>query len=150
MKRVNSYYRKHKTLDGCTEIDDVTIEKINNKLLRSPGKPFSDMTLRLNRNQMKEYESGIKRQQALLDAGDGWVFNGGRIVIDRNKGYIRLCDSSNEVNERIKKLGVVFYSTASDGTPQMMYFEHLLSELLEATRKYDELYPEMPINNGKD
>ena len=140
MKRVNSYYRKHKTLEGCNEVSEVVLEKIRKRLLLPKGKPYSDEMLRINRGRIKEYESKLKFAKAFRDAGDGWTFNGGRIEIDREKRYIRLYDSTSETRRRIRELDFVFYSRAPAGTPQMFYFEHLLSELLEMTRKYDELY----------
>lgn len=143
MKCVNAYYRKNKTLEGCPNIDEESLNKINKRLSRSGEKPFSAQTLRFNLNSIKDNQNLLRRQKALRDAGDGWTFNGGRIVIDREKGDILLCDYSDEVHERIKKIDAYchFYSTTPDGTPRMMYFEHLLPGLLEMTRKYDEMYP---------
>ena len=141
MKRVNAYYRKHNTLEGCPDINAAAAEKIHRRLKDSGGKPFADKTLRHNLISIKETQRCLRHVTALRDAGDGWAFNGGRIVIDPERRNIMLCDASEEIQRRIKELGVIFYSTAPDGTPQMMYFEHLLPELLEMTRKYDELYP---------
>ena len=141
MKRTNAYYRKHKTLEGYPDADKLDVEKLNKHLKRSGGKPFPDERLRLNLTTMKQEQNRLLNQMALRDAGDGWTFNGGRIVIDREKHDILLCDSSDEVNQRLQKLGVIFYAKAADGTPRMMYFEHILRELLEMTKKYDELYP---------
>lgn len=141
MKRINAYYRKHKTLDGCPDVDDTNAAKIKKSLSCSPGKPFSGEKIRYSLNCIKESEQRLLRETALRDAGDGWTFNGGRIVIDQESGKIKLCDSSDEIHRRIQELGTCFYWTDPDGTPQMMYFEHVLPELLEMTRKYDELYP---------
>jgi len=141
MKRTNAYYRKNKTLDGCPDENKLDIEKLNKHLKHSDGKPFPNKKLRFNLNSMKQEQNRLLNQTALRDAGDGWTFNGGRIVIDRKNHDILLCDSSDEINQRIHKLGVIFYSKTDDGTPRMMYFEHILRELLEMTKKYDELYP---------
>ena len=141
MKCTNAYYRKNKTLDGCPDADKLDIDKLNKRLKRSDGKPFPNERLRFNLNAMKQEQNRLLNQTALRDAGDGWTFNGGRIVIDREKHDIKLCDSSDEILQRIQKLGVIFYAKTEDGTPRMMYFEHILRELLEMTKKYDELYP---------
>ena len=141
MKRTNAYYRKHKTLEGCPDEGKLDIEKLNKRLKHLAGKPFPDENLRLNLITIKQEQNRLLNQMALRDAGDGWTFNGGRIVIDREKHDILLYDSSDEILQRIQKLGVIFYAKAADRTPLMMYFEHILRELLEMTRKYDELYP---------
>ena len=153
MKRVNAYYRKHKTLEGCPDTDAATAEKIHRRLTVFGGKPFTDQTLRCNLNSIKETQHRLRNQTALRDAGDGWAFNGGRIVIDRERMRVSLCDSSDEIQRRIKELGHIFYTKAPDGTPQMMFFDHMLVELLEMTRQYDELYPadsRIEIEAGKE
>ena len=141
MKRFNSYYRKNKTLEGCPGIKSDSALEISQRISVKSGKPFSDETLRFSRKNINELEGKLCRFKAFRDAGDGWVFNGGRIEVDSQKRSIRLCDSSNETKQRLKELGAYFYGTAPDGTPDVMYFDHLIIELLDATRKYDELYP---------
>ena len=94
MKNVNAYYRKHGTLDGCTDLTPEQIEKL--KANMSPGgKPFLAWQLS---NNSAEIRRVTKRIEALTRRENteyvGWKFNGGNV--EANSGDNRLQIFFNE------------------------------------------------------
>jgi len=86
MKAVNAYYRKHKTLDGCQDLDAVEIEKLKAAMsasYRSSPVPFESYTLTNNNANIrrireriatleKEAEQAAENADAEPLRGDGY------------------------------------------------------------------------------
>ena len=95
MKAVNAYYRKHKTLDGCTLLSAEQIEKLKVAMSRSwraDPKPFesyalsnNNATIRATRARIEELE---KRQTE--PAPEGWTFDGGEVVINTELNRLQI------------------------------------------------------------
>ena len=66
MKEVNAYYRKHKTLEGCPEIDGATAQKLEEYASRSDmGKmPFASFTITNNGANIRRIKKRIEDLQA--------------------------------------------------------------------------------------
>ena len=84
MKAVNAYYRKHKTLDGCTELKPETLEKLKAEMSsghwRVDDKPFASYELTNNnanihriRSRIEEIERNQSREAAEDITGEGYT-----------------------------------------------------------------------------
>lgn len=95
MKAVNSYYRKHKTLDGCTDISEDQIRKLKAEMAYSwhlEDKPFASFALSNNNANIKRTRERIaeleKRQTEA--APEGWTFDGGTVEINTSLNRIQI------------------------------------------------------------
>ena len=84
MKAVNAYYRKHKTLDGCTELKPETLEKLKAEMSsgrwRVDDKPFATYELTNNnanihriRSRIEEIERNQSREAAEDITAEGYT-----------------------------------------------------------------------------
>lgn len=95
MKAVNAYYRKHKTLDGCTDISEDQIHKLKADMASSwhlEDKPFASFALSNNNANIKRTRERIaeleKRQTEA--APEGWTFDGGTVEINTSLNRIQI------------------------------------------------------------
>ena len=104
MKAVNVYYRKHKTLDGCPELDSETIEKIKERMeIRSiQDKPYPSWALSNNNSEIRRIKDRI--QSLSVDKEKlytGWKFAGGRSEINVKDNRLQLF-FDNKPDEKIR------------------------------------------------
>ena len=95
MKAVNAYYRKHKTLDGCTDISENMIVKLKADMASTwhlEDKPFASFHLSNNNANIKRTRERIaeleKRQTEA--APEGWTFDGGTVEINTSLNRIQI------------------------------------------------------------
>lgn len=95
MKAVNAYYRKHKTLDGCTDISENMILKLKADMASTwhlEDKPFASFALSNNNANIKRTRERIaeleKRQTEA--APEGWTFDGGTVEINTSLNRIQI------------------------------------------------------------
>lgn len=97
MKVVNAYYRKHKTLDGCNDLDP------------NENRPASACLLSNNLANIKRLKKRIAEVEQLAACPvQGWTFNGGEVVANTEADRLQLlfADSpSEELRTRLKKRG---------------------------------------------
>lgn len=94
MKEVNAYYRKHRTLDGCTQADPEEIQKLKASMA-SPwhvqDKPFPSYALSNNSAEIRRIRSRIEELKQNAQTGFcGWDFDGGKAVADQEANRLRL------------------------------------------------------------
>lgn len=103
MKDVNAYYRKNKTLDGCTCISKEQIENLKTDMASQwhlEDKPFASYSLSNNLANIKRIRERVaeleKRQTATTP--EGWSFDGGEVVMNTelNRLQIVLDDRPDE------------------------------------------------------
>lgn len=94
MKAVNAYYRKHKTLDGCPDISEDTIRKLQADMASTwhlEDKPFASYALSNNNANIKRVRERIadleKRQS---ETTEGWTFEGGEVVINTEMNRLQI------------------------------------------------------------
>ncbi len=94
MKAVNAYYRKHKTLDGCPDISEDVIHKLEAGMASSwhyEDKPYPSWALSNNNaeiRRVKERIAALTRQKELGYAG--WEFDGGRVEANTAENRLQI------------------------------------------------------------
>ena len=93
MKAVNAYYRKHKSLEGCPELDSEAIEKLKARMeIRGvQDKPYPSWALSNNNAEIRRIKERI---QSLFVNKDklytGWEFAGGKAEINVKDNRLQL------------------------------------------------------------
>lgn len=94
MKAVNAYYRKNKSLDGCSLLTPTEIAKIQsdmNSLWNYENKPYISYELKNNNANIRRIKSRIDflehQAQAVLN---GWSFDGGEVVMNKEMNRVQI------------------------------------------------------------
>lgn len=94
MKKVNAYYRKHKTLDGCPHLTPEGIENLKAEMASSwhyEKKPFQSWQLSNNGQEMRRIRDRIQALARHQEAAYvGWDFVGGTVVINRSANRLQI------------------------------------------------------------
>lgn len=84
MKRVNAYYRKHKTCEGCEGVSPELAAKLDESMETAYSwetAPFPSCTLTNNNANIRRVEGRIKQLTRAQEVGyRGWEFEGGKVV----------------------------------------------------------------------
>lgn len=106
MKKVNAYYRKHKTLDGCPDLTDDTVAKLKASMSRDWRKdpvPFPSYRLSNNNANIRATQQRIddlKNKSEYV----GWSFAGGKAEINEELNRLQLFFDEKPTEEQRKKL----------------------------------------------
>ncbi|WP_325200521.1 hypothetical protein [Oscillibacter sp.] len=94
MKAVNSYYRKHKTLDGCPGLDAVEIEKLKASMARDWREdpvPYPSFRLTNNNASIRKAKKRIEELTRRAETEyEGWAFDGGRVEMNREANRLQV------------------------------------------------------------
>ena len=94
MKEVNAYYRKHQTLDGCTALSTVEIEKLKVSMEQPwhlGNKPFQTFALSNNSAEIRRIKARIAELKKYAEVGfQGWEFAGGKAVANQEMNRLQL------------------------------------------------------------
>lgn len=93
MKAINAYYRKNKTLDGCTAVSAVTLEKIKSDMTQSwhlQDAPFASFELSNNNSEIHRLESRIAELQQHRTAETTEADHDGKYKVVENTEIDRL------------------------------------------------------------
>jgi len=110
MKSVNAYYRKHKTLDGCPDLTEEQIGRLQASMSRdwrqSPV-PFPSYHLSNNNQNMRRIQQRIDDLKNKSEYA-GWTFEGGKAEINEAENRLQLFfdeKPSAEQRTELKKHG---------------------------------------------
>lgn len=93
MKAVNAYYRKHKNLEGCPELDSEAIEKLKARMeIRGiQDKPYPSWALSNNNAEIRRMKERIQSLSVNKEElYTGWEFAGGRAEINVKDNRLQL------------------------------------------------------------
>ena len=93
MKAVNAYYRKHKSLEGCPELDSEAIEKLKARMeIRGmQDKPYPSWALSNNNAEIRRIKERIQSLSVNKEElYTGWEFAGGRAEINVKDNRLQL------------------------------------------------------------
>ena len=93
MKAVNAYYRKHKSLEGCPELDSEAIEKLKKRMeIRGvQDKPYPTWALSNNNAEIRRIKERIQSLSVNKEElFTGWEFAGGKAEINVKDNRLQL------------------------------------------------------------
>ena len=105
MKKVNAYYRKHKTLDGCPVLTDEEIEKLKVEMKSSwhyQDKPYLSWQLSNNNQNIHSVEERLQRLKAEKEK-DSSEYDSDYFKVVENTGFDGKPEA--EVRELVKHNG---------------------------------------------
>lgn len=119
MKAVNSYYRKHKSLEGCPELDSEAIEKLKARMeIRGiQDKPYPSWALSNNNAEIRRIKERIQSLSVNKEElYTGWEFAGGRAEINIKDNRLQLFfddKPDGEIRDELKANGFRWSPKAS-------------------------------------
>lgn len=123
MKRVNAYYRKHKTLDGCPDLSPEQISKLQAEMAKDwhmADKPFLSWQLSNNNAEIRRLQERIKklnRQHETVYVG--WEFDGGKVEINREANRLQIFfDEKPDADTRATLKSNAFHWSPREGAWQ--------------------------------
>ena len=95
MKGVNTYYRKHGTLEGCTLLKPEQIKELQEGMAQSwhleKNKPFQSFELSNNNAEIRRIRGRIEQlKQHEEKAFVGWEFDGGRVEANKTDNRLQI------------------------------------------------------------
>ena len=111
MKAVNAYYRKHKSLEGCTELDNEAIEKLKKRMeIRGiQDKPYLSWALSNNNAEIRRIKDRIQSLSVNKEElYTGWEFTGGKAEINVKDNRLQLFfddKPDGEIRDELKANG---------------------------------------------
>ena len=94
MKRINAYYRRHKTCAGCDGISDEEAARLDASMEKAYSwetAPFPSYALSNNNQEIHRIEARIKKLSEARDGGFcGWAFDGGKVVANTDNNRLQV------------------------------------------------------------
>ena len=94
MKEVNTYYRKHGTLDGCALLSPDQIERLKSDMAaswRSSPKPFESYQLTNNNAEIRRVKARIEELSKRAEQTfSGWEFDGGHVEMNQEDNRLQV------------------------------------------------------------
>ena len=94
MKAVNAYYRKHRTLEGCSQLSAEEIETLKAGMARSwrsEPKPYEGYLLTNNSAVIRQTKKRIKELSHKAETEyEGWAFEGGEVKMNREANRLQV------------------------------------------------------------
>lgn len=106
MKTVNAYYRKHKTLDGCPELNADQTARLNASMSRDYRKspvPYPSFHLSNNNARIRATQQRIDDLKNRSEYA-GWSFDGGKAEINEEQNRLQLFFDEKPTEEQRKTL----------------------------------------------
>lgn len=94
MKKVNAYYRKHKTCQGCEGVSEEQAAELDESMKNAYSwetAPFPSYTISNNNQNIKRIEGRIQQLERAQETGyRGWDFEGGTVVPNQKENRLQI------------------------------------------------------------
>lgn len=94
MKKVNAYYRKHKTCQGCEGVSEEQAAELDESMKNAYSwetAPFPSYALSNNNQNIKRIEGRIQQLERAQESGyRGWDFEGGTVVPNQEENRLQI------------------------------------------------------------
>lgn len=94
MKKVNAYYRKHKTCRGCEGVSEELAAELDESMKNAYSwetAPFPSYALSNNNQNIKRIEGRIKQLEQAQETGyRGWYFDGGKVIPNEEENRLQV------------------------------------------------------------
>lgn len=94
MKKVNAYYRKHKTCQGCEGVSEEQAAELDERMKNAYSwetAPFPSYALSNNNQNIKRIEGRIQQLERAQEIGyRGWDFEGGTVVPNQEENRLQI------------------------------------------------------------
>lgn len=94
MKKVNAYYRKHKTCQGCEGVSEELATELDESMKNAYSwetAPFPSYALSNNNQNIKRIEGRIQQLERAQETGyRGWDFEGGTVVPNQKENRLQI------------------------------------------------------------
>ena len=123
MKKVNAYYRKHKTCQGCEGVSEEQAAELDESMKNAYSwetAPFPSYALSNNNQNIKRIEGRIQQLERAQESGyRGWDFEGGTVVPNQEENRLQIFfDGKPDVDTRTELKGNGFRWAPSVGAWQ--------------------------------
>lgn len=144
MKRVNAYYRKNGTCQGCDGVSDELAVKLDEQVKNGYSwekAPFPSYELSNNNQEIHRIQARIERLSQDRENGfSGWEFDGGKVVANSGNNRLQVFFDeipSAEVRQEMKGRG--FRWARSEGAWQRQLTQNAIyaASRIEAIRPID-------------
>lgn len=113
MKKINAYYRKNRTLEGCPRLIEEAIAQLKASMGRSwrkNPKPCEAFMLSNNNTEIHRIRQRIVEleQRQTAPAPEGWTFDGGKVVMNVEENRIQILfdgKPEEEIRSELKHSG---------------------------------------------
>jgi len=103
MEAINTYYRKHGTLDGCPDLSEDFINKLKVSMeqdWRKNPKPYERYMLSNNTAEIRRLKKRVEDLERRQEHS-GWEFDGGKVVINKAVNRLQIIfDAKPDVDVR--------------------------------------------------
>mgnify|MGYP001098943468 CR=1 FL=1 len=138
MKQVNAYYKKHKTLEGCSLLSEAEKKRLTSyieKDYNAEKRPYNSFTLTNNNAKIKH----TKQRIAELEKKDflkGWKFESGEVVANKEVNRLQIVFDEKPEEELRAKLKLNGFKWS----PSQKAWQRLLNQnAVRAVKRIEEL-----------
>ena len=138
MKQVNAYYKKHKTLEGCSLLSEAEKKRLTSyieKDYNAEKRPYNSFTLTNNNAKIKHTKERIAELEK-KDSLKGWKFESGEVVANKEVNRLQIVFDEKPEEELRAKLKLNGFKWS----PSQNAWQRLLNQnAVRAVKRIEEL-----------
>ena len=141
MKQVNAYYKKHKTLEGCSLLSEDEKKRLTSyieKDYNAEKRPYNSFTLTNNNAKIKHTKQRIAEleKRDSLDFLNGWKFESGEVIANKEVNRLQIVFDEKPEEELRAKLKLNGFKWS----PSQNAWQRLLNQnAVRAVKRIEEL-----------
>ena len=141
MKQVNAYYKKHKTLEGCSLLSESEKKRLTSyieKDYNAEKRPYNSFTLTNNNAKIKHTKQRIAEleKRDSLDFLNGWKFESGEVIANKEVNRLQIVFDEKPEEELRAKLKLNGFKWS----PSQKAWQRLLNQnAVRAVKRIEEL-----------